>query len=255
MTPRLDMVAVSDRGMVRPGNEDRVAVQPPVGLAVLADGMGGHNAGEVASGMAVELIVADALERIDPAAALPDDDARALIADHITRANARIYAAGAESRERSGMGTTIVAALWHDASLTVGHVGDSRCYRLRGPDLTRLTRDHTLVQGRVDLGALTPDEARTAPGRNILTRALGSEPNVEVDLDTHATQPEDLYLLCSDGLTEMLPDVEIAAVLVAFGSRLRDAADELVRRANANGGVDNVSIILVRTAAAERPAA
>ena len=249
MTPRLDMVAVTDRGMLRPGNEDRVAVQPPVGLAVLADGMGGHNAGEVASGMAVESVVADALEHIDPAVPLPAAAARAVLAGHIARANARIYAAGAASPARAGMGTTIVAALWHDASLTVGHVGDSRCYRLRGSDLTRLTRDHTLVQERVDLGTLSPEEARTAASRNILTRALGTEPIVEVDLDTHPTQPEDLYLLCSDGLTEMLPDVEIAAILVVFGALLLDAADELVRRANANGGVDNVSVILVRTAA------
>ena len=249
MTPRLDMVAVSDRGMLRPGNEDRVAVQPAVGLAVLADGMGGHNAGEVASGMAVELIVAEALEEIDPAAPLDDVEARALVSGHIGRANARIYAAGAASPERKGMGTTIVAALWHDTSLTLGHVGDSRCYRLRGAGFTRLTRDHTLVQQRVDHGTLSAEAARTAPGRNILTRALGSEPAVEVDLDTHATQPEDVYLLCSDGLTEMLDDAEIAAVLVGFGGPLRAAADELVRRANANGGVDNVSVILVRAPA------
>jgi protein phosphatase len=248
MTPPLDMVAVSDRGRIRAGNEDRVAAQAAIGLAVLADGMGGHNAGEVASGMAVELIVADALQLVDPAAALDASQAQALIAECIARANARIHAAGSASRERAGMGTTVVAALWHDASVTVGHVGDSRCYLLRGPDFTQLTRDHTLVQERVDSGIMSFAEARSAASRNILTRALGSEAAVNIDLDTYETEPGDVYLICSDGLTEMLDDSEIAAVLVGFGSTLRSAADELVRRANANGGVDNVSVILVRTA-------
>jgi protein phosphatase len=252
MTPRLEMVAVSDRGMVRPGNEDRVAVQPPIGLAVLADGMGGHNAGEVASGMAVEVIVADTLSTIDPAASLAPAEARAVVARHIARANSEINAAGTASRERAGMGTTIVAALWHDASVTVGHVGDSRFYRLRGRELTQLTRDHTLVQERVDRGTLSLDAARSAASRNILTRALGTEPGVDIDLETHATARGDVYLLCSDGLTEMLEDAEIAEVLADFGATLRSAADELVRRANDNGGVDNVSVILVRAAAPGR---
>lgn len=246
MTPALDMVAVSDRGRLRAGNEDRVAAQAAIGLAVLADGMGGHNAGEVASGMAVELIVAAALGSVDPAALLTAAAAQALVADHIAHANARIHAAGSASRERAGMGTTVVEALWHDSSVTVGHVGDSRCYLLRGPDFTRLTRDHTLVQERVDSGALSFAEARHAASRNILTRALGSEREVDIDLDTYETRPGDVYLLCSDGLTEMLEDSEIAAVLVGFGATLRSAADELVRRANENGGVDNVSVILVR---------
>jgi protein phosphatase len=255
MTPALDMVAVSDRGMVRAGNEDSVAVNAGIGLAVLADGMGGHNAGEVASGMAVDLVVADALDKIDPAAPLSAQDAQALVAGHVAVANARVHAAGAAARERAGMGTTIVVALWHDTSLTLGHVGDSRCYRLRGYHLTQLTRDHTLVQEGVDRGALTLDQARLAASRNILTRALGTEPEVAVDLDTLATRAEDVYLLCSDGLTEMLDDSEIAAVIVAFGATLRVAADELVRRANANGGVDNVSVILVRQAASRTAAA
>ena len=242
------MVAISDRGVVRRQNEDRVAVQPAIGLAVLADGMGGHNAGDVASGMAVELIVADALTSIAPAADLTDADAQTLVAEYIRGANAQIHVAGASNRERSGMGTTVVVALWHGSSLTVGHVGDSRCYLLRGSDLLQLTRDHTLVQERVDLGALSFDDARRAPGRNILTRALGTDVHVEVDLDTYETQSGDIYLLCSDGLTEMLEDSEIAAVLVGFGPTLRSAAEELVRRANANGGVDNVSVILARAA-------
>ena len=248
MTPRLEMVAVSDRGMLRAGNEDHVAVNPAIGLAVLADGMGGHNAGEVASGMAVESIVADALATVDPAAALDADAAQSLIRLHVRSANDRIHAASLASRERRGMGTTVVAALWHDGQVTVGHVGDSRLYRLRDSELTRLTRDHTLIQQGIDAGTLTVGQARVAPGRNILTRALGTEDNVDVDLATHDAQAGDLYLLCSDGLTEMLDDDEIARVLTQRPATLREPADELVRLANANGGVDNVSVVLVRAA-------
>ena len=246
MNPSLDMVAVSDRGRRRAGNEDSVAVQPAIGLAILADGMGGHNAGEVASGMAVDAVVDGARKAVDPSVALGADEAQALVREQILRANAAVHTAGQASRERSGMGTTIVVALWHGASVTIGHVGDSRCYRLRGPDLTQLTRDHTLVQERVDRGDLTPDEARAAAARNILTRALGTGSEVAVDVRTHETRPGDLYLLCSDGLTEMLEAAEVAACLYGCAADLADAAHELVRRANANGGVDNVSVILVR---------
>ena len=249
MTPRLEMVAVSDRGMVRSGNEDRVAVQPVVGLAVLADGMGGHNAGEVASGMAVELIVAEVLEKVDPAAALSSEDAAAIIAGSVQAANAHINAAGAASRERAGMGTTVVAALWHDDLVTVGHVGDSRLYCLRGADLLPMTLDHTLVQEIVNGGALTMAQARKVASRSVLTRAVGTESTVQVDVESFRAEPGDVYVLCSDGLSEMLDDGEIAAVLFGFGETLRAAADELVRRANENGGTDNVSVILVRAAA------
>ena len=246
MTPRLEMVAVSDRGMLRSGNEDCVAVDAALGLAVLADGMGGHNAGEVASRMAVDTVVAGMRQSLDSNFIPSSDESRSLVLRHVEHANEAIYAAGSSSRERAGMGTTIVVALWHDAHLTVAHVGDSRCYRLRGDTLTQLTRDHTVVQARVDAGALSFAQARMAAARNILTRALGTEPSVEVDLTTHDCEPGDLWLLCSDGLTEMLDDLEIARVVAEPCSTLQEIADELVRRANDNGGVDNVSVILAR---------
>jgi PPM family protein phosphatase len=248
MTPRLEMAAVSDRGMLRAGNEDCVAVDPALGLAVLADGMGGHNAGEVASRIAVDTVLAGMRQSLHSNFIPSNDESRSLVQRHVEHANAAIYAAGTASRERAGMGTTIVVALWHDAQLTIGHVGDSRCYRLRGDTLTQLTRDHTVVQAHVDAGALSSAQARVAAARNILTRALGTEPEVEVDLAIHDCEPGDLWLLCSDGLTEMLDDLEIARVVAESSANLQEIAGELVRRANDNGGVDNVSVILARAA-------
>jgi serine/threonine protein phosphatase PrpC len=144
------------------------------------------------------------------------------------------------------MGTTVVVALWRDGAMSIGHVGDSRLYRLREGELLQLTRDHTLVQQRVDSGSLTLEEARRAVGRNVLTRAVGSEAGVQIDLNTFETAPGDVYLLCSDGLTEMLPDSDIAALLATRGATLAQAADALVEEANACGGVDNISVILAR---------
>lgn len=246
MTPRLEMAAVSDRGMLRAGNEDSVAVDPALGVAILADGMGGHNAGEVASRMAVDVVLAGMRSSLDSNFEPQTADAQALVGRQVQNANAEIHAAGSASRDRAGMGTTIVAALWHDAQLTIGHVGDSRCYRLRGETLTQLTRDHTVVQAHVDAGALSAAQARVAATRNILTRALGTDPDVQVDLATHDCEPGDVWLLCSDGLTEMLDDLEIARVVAEPASSLQAMADELVGLANDAGGVDNVSVILVR---------
>jgi protein phosphatase len=234
--------------MLRSGNEDSVAVDPAIGVAVLADGMGGHNAGEVASRIAVDTVIAGMRQSLDSNFIPSGADAEALVARHVRHANAEIYAAGSARSDRKGMGTTIVVALWHEGEVTIGHVGDSRCYRLRGETLTQLTRDHTLVQEHVDAGALSAAQARIAAARNILTRALGTEAVVEIELAAHDCAPGDVYLLCSDGLTEMLDDDEIARVVAAPRGTLQEAADELVRRANDNGGVDHVSVILVRAA-------
>jgi serine/threonine protein phosphatase PrpC len=240
----VELAAVTHRGRVRARNEDFVAAHAELGLAVLADGMGGHNAGDVASRLAVETIVEGIAlaSRGAPATA----DAQSLISEHIERANAQIQAAASARGEYTGMGTTIVVALWHDGAISFGHVGDSRLYRLRSGELQQLTRDHTLVQQRVDSGVLSPEQARRATGRNVLTRAVGSQASVEVDLNTLETAAGDVYLLCSDGLTEMLPDTRIAAVLASHGASVVKAADALVEEANARGGVDNISVILAR---------
>jgi serine/threonine protein phosphatase PrpC len=242
----VELAAVTHRGIVRSRNEDYVSAHPDIGLAVLADGMGGHSAGDVASRMAVETIV-EGIESAPASAAAPGQaSAQSLIAEHIDRANAKIHAAASAHREYAGMGTTVVVALWRDGEMSIGHVGDSRLYRLRQGELLQLTRDHTLVQQRVDSGSLTPDEARRAVGRNVLTRAVGSEAGVQIDLNTFETAPGDVYLLCSDGLTEMLRDSDIAALLAIPGASLAQAAHALVEAANARGGVDNISVILAR---------
>jgi serine/threonine protein phosphatase PrpC len=251
----VEMAAASDRGRVRARNEDCVGMRPLAGLAIVADGMGGHNAGEVASRMAVDLI-AGGLETVAVAhgGSLEPARAQALIAEQIERANAEIYAVGGTRSDYAGMGTTVVVGLWYDNRVSVGHVGDSRMYRLRAGALEQLTRDHSLVQEQIDRGTLTQDSARKSAIRSILTRAVGSEPCVYADMNTYEAVPDDIYLLCSDGLTEMLSDDQIGEVLAA-DRPLQHVANDLVQKANARGGVDNISVIVVRLARAARTAA
>ena len=248
MTASVEMAAATHQGRVRTHNEDSIAAEPGAGLAVVADGMGGHNAGEVASRMAVEVIVRGLHAESEAGAPLQATRAESLIARVIDQANREIYERGEVSREYAGMGTTVVVGLWYDRSMSVGHVGDSRLYRLRGGRLEQLTRDHTVVQEQIELGWLTRDNARDAPNRSILTRAVGTDRDLVADLATYETRRDDIYLLCSDGLTEMLTDAEIADVLGPLQGRIQDAADGLVREANERGGIDNISVVLVRVA-------
>jgi protein phosphatase len=243
------MAVATHRGMLRAHNEDSVAARAESGLAIVADGMGGHNAGEVASRMAVDLII-EGIEAAAAELAGPFDAKRAemLIAEHIARANALIHESGSTHPQHAGMGTTVVVAVWYATSVSIGHVGDSRMYRLRAGVLEQLTTDHSLAQEHVDRGTLTRENARSASIRNILTRAVGSESKVSADVNTYAVMPGDVYLLCSDGLTEMLSDAQIGKVLTDLESRLQEAADDLVRKANTNGGVDNISVVIARVA-------
>ena len=229
----------TDVGRVRARNEDSVAVDAELGLLVVADGMGGHNAGDVASRMAIEGVLA---AMRDPAL---DDGGR--LQGAVRRANDAIYAAAGEDFDRSGMGTTVVAAWLRPSSLIVAHVGDSRLYRLRGGAIEMLTRDHTQVQDLVDRGILTPAQARVSTRRNFLSRALGTYPDVEIDSASHLHASGDVYLLCSDGLTNMIEDEEIAAVVRGTPS-LQAAAELLVSLANEYGGRDNISVALARIA-------
>jgi protein phosphatase len=247
MMAALDMAAATHRGRLRLHNEDCVAADAAIGFAVLADGMGGHNAGEVASRMAVDVITSGVQAAVKKAALQhPGASAKSLIADHILQANTRIYEAGQARGEYSGMGTTVVVALWHDRSVSVGHVGDSRMYRLRARELKQLTHDHSLAQEHVDLGLLSTEQARTAPIRSVLTRTVGNGSHVTAELNTFPVAADDLYLLCSDGLTDMLTDEQISEALTSFGTPIQKAADQLIAQANHHGGVDNVSVILVR---------
>jgi PPM family protein phosphatase len=247
MMAALDVAAATHRGRLRLHNEDCIAANAAIGLAVLADGMGGHNAGEVASRMAVDVITSG-IDAALKGAVMQHSRTRAesLIAEHISQANERIYEAGQARGEYSGMGTTVVVALWHDRSVSVGHVGDSRMYRLRARELKQLTHDHSLAQEHVDLGLLSSEQARSAPMRSVLTRTVGNGPQVPAELNTFAVAADDLYLLCSDGLTDMLTDEQISEALISFGTPIQNAADHLIAQANDHGGLDNVSVILVR---------
>jgi protein phosphatase len=248
------MAAVTDRGRLRAHNEDAVAVDPGARLAIVADGMGGHNAGEVASRMALDLTREGIVARLQELGSGIDAlGAETLVRSEIERANAAIYEAGASRGDYAGMGTTVVVALWHGCFVTAAHVGDSRLYRLRRGELAQLTRDHSVVQERVERGTLTPEEARLAPFRNMLTRALGTQPHVRSDVRTTRIEAGDVYLLCSDGLTEMLLDSAIAETLERAGADIDSAAEALVALANSHGGVDNISVALVRVAGAADP--
>lgn len=251
LTQALFMASRSDAGMVRTHNEDAVYTNVALGLAVLADGMGGYNAGEVASGMATGLLGGElekALAVIEPHVPAEDGlvQARHLLAEHLAGANRAIFEAAESQPQYAGMGTTVVAVLFHDNSLVLANIGDSRAYRLRGGELSLLTRDHSLLQEQIENGMLTPQQARMSQNRNLVTRALGVDPEVEADIEEYDTLPGDIYLLCSDGLTDMVDDEEIALALQALSSNLELAATHLVQMANDHGGRDNVSVVLVR---------
>lgn len=243
----LQVAMRSDPGMVRAHNEDAVFADAELGIAILADGMGGYKAGEVASGMATTLL-ANSFARLligptaDPEALRHPEQ---LIHDEICGTNAAIFNASQSEAQYSGMGTTLVFAWLLGQRLYVAHVGDSRAYLWRNDDLLRLTRDHSLLQEQIDSGQISLDEARYSANRNLVTRALGIEPEVEVDIAAHDIVEGDLLLLCSDGLNDMLSDDEIADVLSMHAGHPARAAERLVERANDAGGRDNVSVILL----------
>ena len=245
------MTGRTDTGMVREHNEDCFLIVPESGIAMLADGMGGHLAGEVASALAVDkvthhLLKAFAENRKARASGGQSFEARVL-AEAIKNANTAIHQASLSKPEQSGMGTTIVVVSFHDNRMTVAHVGDSRLYRYRGRTLAQLTEDHSMVQELLRRGLISADEARTSVNRNLVTRALGVDPAVEVDVHEETVEKDDLYLLCSDGLNDVLTDEEIGTMLGQHGNNLEAAAQHLIAEVNARGGPDNVSIVLIRT--------
>ena len=220
-------------GQVRRRNEDSYVLDPP--LFAVADGMGGAQAGEVAS-----RLTAAAFREYHEADALPPDERLQSI---IQEANRRIYERARADSDASGMGTTVTAALLTGGRVTLGHVGDSRAYRIRDGELEQLTDDHSLVADLMRSGRLTPEEAEAHPQRSVITRALGTDPEVDVDTLSVELEPGDVFLLCSDGLTTMVGDEDILGVLGAAPT-LDDAAKELVRAANTGGGEDNVTVVL-----------
>ena len=254
LTQSLQAASLTDPGRVRDHNEDCIESRPEIGLFVLADGMGGYNAGEVASGMATSLITDGLQEAWDPHAVerLSRDEAKALaerlIREQIARANTAIFTTSQNNPECAGMGTTLVMSLFHDNFVAVAHIGDSRLYRLRGETMEQVTRDHSLLQEQLDSGLITPEEAKLSQNKNLVTRALGIDPTVEAEIHVHEAQPDDLYLLCSDGLSDMVEDEEIRLTLLTLKSNPGLTVQQLVQSANDNGGRDNISAMLIRVA-------
>jgi protein phosphatase len=238
--------------MVRSHNEDSIASDATKGLVVLADGMGGYNAGEVASGMATTVITTELqhlLEEHPPYAVDPSTGktaAEKILRDQIAKANTSIYQASQSQPQYSGMGTTLVVALFYDNRLSVAHIGDSRLYRQRGDEFRQVTKDHSLLQEQIDAGIITPEQAKKSANKNLVTKALGIDPSVEPEIHEYDALPEDIYLLCSDGLCDMVSDEDIGMALQTLGANLTLCAHQLVQMANDNGGRDNVSVILIR---------
>jgi len=247
---KLIIHGLSDVGLVRGHNEDKIAWDENLGLVLLADGMGGHNAGEVASELAVERII-DSLRGV----LIPDkaavQDRCATVEEAIQHANNEIVQVAMERQECAGMGTTIVLTLFFDDTVVFAHVGDSRIYRYRNNELSQVTTDHSLVQEMVDNGYISEEEALTSASRNLITRALGISDTVDVDVLESDCLVNDLYLLCSDGLTDLVSDEEILCIFEQYNqadgyssNTLESIATSLVSSANEKGGKDNISVVL-----------
>jgi protein phosphatase len=252
----LEIVNMSDVGKRRPHNEDSTVSDVQNGLVVLADGMGGYKSGEVASAIAVTTILHDVTadlkihhlpknKKIPPPAKLHGHEAT-LMKNSINHANSNIYKMAKMDEQCQGMGTTVVAGLFHDDMVSIGHVGDSRMYRLRGGSLQQITKDHSLIQELIDRKLYTPEEAYAKMPKNLVTRGLGLDIAVEVDIIEEKLLPDDIYLVCSDGLNDMVNDEEIHLTLSKYSANLVQAATSLIQLANNKGGKDNISVVLVR---------
>lgn len=253
MNADIEIAGKTDPGCVRDRNEDSLAIDENIGLMVVADGMGGHNSGEVASALATDTILEFARKLLGGSSeSVPEDDEgrglspRARQLAHCVRsANTVIFEKSRAFPKDHGMGTTVVAAVADPNSITVAHVGDSRFYLYRNGSLQRLTEDHSLVMDQVRHGLITPEQAEKSHLQNILTRALGTEAQVKVDVGDHPMKPGDLYLLCTDGLTKMMTEEEIGDVLERASSPSA-AVDEMVRISRDAGAVDNVTVVVAR---------
>ena len=237
---------LTDTGRVRDNNEDAVAFDADNQIAVLADGMVGYNAGEVAAAMAISFVTTELGRWLaEGGAQASGREMRRAMEICLDNANRSIFNAANANPQYSGMGTTLVMGVFQDARSFIGHVGDSRCYRLREGTLAALTRDHSLLQEQIDAGLLTPEQAQFATHKNLVTRALGVEDTVMLEVSEIRVEEGDLFLLCSDGLTDMLTDERMAALLSVAGT-LEEKSRALVDAANASGGRDNISVILVQ---------
>ena len=249
---KISYAEITDTGRVREHNEDAISSNGDIGLMVLADGMGGYNAGEVASGIAVQIVSDLASEGADREARDDVDNHSGMmrqsivLRDAVNRANKIIYQTAQSQSQCEGMGTTIVACMFYDDKVSIAHVGDSRAYRLRGGVLDQITLDHSLLQELVDRGFYSAEEAQRSTNRNYVTRALGVEPTVEVEVREFEVLPDDVYLLCSDGLPDMVEDDDIHLTISTFNDSLDVVGQQLIDLANDHGGRDNVSVMLAQ---------
>lgn len=238
---RVEMAAATDVGQIRERNEDALRIFPEAGVAVLSDGMGGHNAGHVASRMAVEIIGSELVTEADGRPVTED-----ALVDALESANESIRAVSRSQPECHGMGATVVVAAFLGQRLLAAHLGDSRLYRYWNEQLQQLTEDHTLAQQYVNQGVIGAREAKHWVGRNMLVRGLGIDRKVKPGLTEATLQHGQVYLLCSDGLTDAVSDEEISTILRNEQESTESTVDQLIQRANANGGPDNISVIVVR---------
>ncbi|MEB3101236.1 Stp1/IreP family PP2C-type Ser/Thr phosphatase [Ferviditalea candida] len=240
----------SDVGLIRTVNEDRAVVQNRLNgftLAIVADGMGGHQAGDIASQIAIDTVKRE-LQNIEPG--MSPEECGQRIADAVRKANREVFEIASSQEQYQGMGTTIVVALVSDELIIIAHIGDSRAYKLDDEFMIQLTEDHSLVNELVKSGQISPEEANSHPRRNVLTRALGTDEQVEVDLCIDAWKQEDVLLLCSDGLSSLLDDGQITAILRS-GEELQSKANLLVQSALQAGGDDNITVVLLANVQAD----
>ena len=243
----VEMASVTDAGSVRQFNEDSIVTGPDIGVAVLADGMGGHRAGEVASGIATRVVFGSLqTELAGFRSNAPGHSTVQAIDKSINRANKAIFDVGQGHAVYQGMGTTLALALFYDNRAALGHIGDSRIYRLRDDRLQLLTRDDSLLREQIDLGYISAADAGESHNRSLVTRALGIEASVAPHLREDDVVPGDIYLLCSDGLSDLVDDDDIELIVRLLRTNLPLAAQHLVQVAKDNGGYDNVSVILVK---------
>ena len=250
---RYEFAAATDVGRVRANNEDTAEVDAGARLVLLADGMGGYNAGEVASVMAVSSVRAELARWLAEAYAPHNpppsaDEIRRAMEKCVDEVNQAILNAAESNPQYTGMGTTLVVGVFKGPRLMLGHIGDSRCYRMRGGALEQITRDHSWLQEQVDAGLITQQQAASSTSRNLVTRALGVEELVALEINEFEVQPGDLYLICSDGLSEMVHHHELLTLLQPQEPKLSlpELSDRLIAAANANGGRDNISVALAR---------
>jgi len=247
MTFSFDYALKTHPGLVRPLNEDALGADPQAGLFVLADGLGGYNAGEIASTMAVSTLLARLSSELADASGRGEPfDPRQAPYDALVDMNSGIFRAALNSAAFEGMATTVVVAWLLGDRLWVAHTGDSRLYRLRDSELEQITRDHSFSQELLDAGMVTEDEARLLPAKNLVTRALGASPDIEPEIHDYDVHVGDVLLLCSDGLTEMVMHAEIGRLVRMLLPDITEAARRLVDMANEAGGRDNTSVVLVQ---------